>query len=166
MDINNPVEGPLQITMKVLYSIRQHVFTCLPEEACGVFLGHTVNGIYQIDEYIPIRNTAADPIHHFSLDPAAWTSLLLKEPRICGLFHSHPASLPIPSWEDIRQLQSFGNLLQMYLIGSPNLHGPDEFLLEAYQIMKEPPLHRPSESGEGMKRWMLRPVDYILSCST
>lgn len=166
MDIYNPVEGPLGITTKVLYSIRQHVFSCLPEEACGVLLGHTAEGILQIDEYIPVRNTAADPLHHFSLDPAAWTTLLLKEPRICGLFHSHPASLPVPSWEDIRQLQSFGNLLQMYFIGTPHLHGPDEFLLQAYQIMKEPTLHHPSGSDDGTKRWMLRPADYILLCST
>ncbi|WP_422657650.1 Mov34/MPN/PAD-1 family protein [Paenibacillus sp. EC2-1] len=169
MNIYNPAEGHIKMTTKVLDSIRQHTFACLPEEACGVLLGQTSKDNQIIDEYIPVRNTASDPRHHFSLDPVTWTSLVLKEPRICGLFHSHPASFPIPSWEDISQLQYFGSLLQIYFIGTPNLFVPDDFNLEAYQIMKEPTLQSAWKSNRKVdetKRYMLRPLDYVISCST
>lgn len=169
MNIYNPAEGYIKMTTKVLDSIRQHAFACLPEEACGVLLGQTSKDNQIIDEYIPVRNTASDPSHHFSLDSVTWTSLVLKEPRICGLFHSHPASPPVPSWEDISQLQYFGSLLQIYFIGTPNLYVPDEFNLEAYQIMKEPTLHSAWKSNKEVDettRYMLRPLDYVISCST
>lgn len=169
MNIYNPAEEPIKMTTKVLDSIRQHAFACLPEEACGVLLGRTSNGNYIIEEYIPVRNTAPDPRHHFSLDPVTWTSLVLKEPRICGLFHSHPASLPVPSWEDISQLQYFGSLLQIYFIGSPNLYDPNDMNLEAYRIMKEPILYsawKSNKEDDETKRYMLRPQEYIILCST
>ncbi|UNK17065.1 M67 family metallopeptidase [Paenibacillus sp. N3/727] len=169
MSVHTHDEFSLQLTAEVLYKIREQTFTCLPEEACGVLLGTPSDKRLLIDDYIPVRNTAADPQHHFSLDPALWTSLLFSEQRICGLFHSHPTSLPLPSQEDFSQLHSFGSLLKVYLIGSPQLSQPDNFLLNAYRIVKDySPPQNPSRSSQETKHWAwtLRQEDYTLLRST
>ncbi|MFC7680832.1 M67 family metallopeptidase [Paenibacillus sp. GCM10028914] len=163
MDINNSVEVPFRITSEVMDLVTEHTFTCLPEEACGIILGNTTEGTLQLDGYIPVPNRAADPLHHFSLDPEIWTSLLFTEPRICGLFHSHPTSPPAPSKEDLLQLQSFGGLLQVYFIGSPLRFDSKELSLRAYRIMRKPMIATASKPHEALKPWILKAVDYTLS---
>ncbi|GIO95909.1 hypothetical protein J14TS5_09950 [Paenibacillus lautus] len=126
-------------------AVQQHIsdytYDCLPEEACGVLIGHSsaTSRSLTVTQFIPITNTAEFPLHSFHLDPVQWTRLVLTEKRIVGLFHSHPHTSPEPSGEDLLQLPSFGGLLQVYAIGSPA--APNDLCLrplqlQAYKIMR------------------------------
>ncbi|WP_158702659.1 Mov34/MPN/PAD-1 family protein [Paenibacillus faecalis] len=158
MNGRNDNDFPIQITSEVLHKIREQTFSCLPEEACGVFLGNLSERGLRLDDYIAIPNTATDPKLYFSLDPVVWTALLFNEPRICGLYHSHPTSPPLPSIEDLKQLQSFGGLLKVYFIGSPQLSSPGDYQLRAYQIIPDQ-RRAPERNGQ---QWTLSQKDYVI----
>lgn len=166
MEVHDPSHNPIQITREVIHSIGKHMTTCLPEEACGILLGSSSEYSLLLDDYIPVRNTASEPRHRFSLEPAAWTSLLLSEPRICGLFHSHPADPPVPSQDDIRQLQAFGSLFKVYFIGTPFMSNPGGILLHAYEIIQETIPLKLSEPYEMKNHWSLSQADYALLSTT
>ncbi|MGO4785946.1 M67 family metallopeptidase [Paenibacillus sp. 2KB_20] len=127
-------------------AVQQHIsdytYDCLPEEACGVLIGHSsaISRSVTVTQFTPVKNTAEFPLHSFHLDPVQWTRLVLTEKGIIGLFHSHPHTSPEPSGEDLLQLPSFGGLLQVYAIGSPaapNAPGLKPLQLHAYKIMRE-----------------------------
>ncbi|GAS80847.1 M67 family metallopeptidase [Paenibacillus amylolyticus] len=109
------------IPSSVEKEMSKHMFLSLPQEACGVLLGETAAGGIRISRFQPIRNVAPDPLHHFALDDAEWIRCVFSEPKLIGIFHSHPHTRPVPSVEDIQALPVFAGLLQMYLIGSPDL---------------------------------------------
>ncbi|MEK3786255.1 M67 family metallopeptidase [Paenibacillus sp. FSL K6-1230] len=100
-----------------------------PTEICGVLLGKYAAGGMQIEEVLPVRNVAPDPLHHFELEPHTWVRLAMQhQNRMLAIFHSHPSSAPTPSSRDLRDLQLFGQLIYAYLIiglsdeAEPNLH--------------------------------------------
>jgi len=108
----------------LLHRLERYVRSCQPMEACGALLGHIEGTEIHISEFIPIPNTAVDPYHHFEFDGPAWVNCVMREPALIGIFHSHPASYPVPSEEDLQQLQLFGAGLKAYLItGSGNPSG-------------------------------------------
>ncbi|MCV4232575.1 M67 family metallopeptidase [Virgibacillus sp. LDC1] len=128
-------------------AVQQHIsdytYHCLPEEACGVLIGHSsaTSRAVTVTQFIPVKNTAEFPLHSFHLDPVQWTRLVMTEKRIVGLFHSHPYTSPEPSEEDLLQLPSFGGLLQVYAIGSPAAStsyapGLKPLQLHAYKIIQ------------------------------
>ncbi|WP_440118669.1 M67 family metallopeptidase [Paenibacillus sp. QZ-Y1] len=124
------------IPYTVEQEISKHMFLSLPQEACGVVLGEAAAGGIRISRFQPIRNVAPDPLHHFSLEDAAWIRYVFNEQQLIGLFHSHPRTKPVPSTEDLRTLPNFAGLLQVYLIGSPDLtaESQPQMLLNGYQI--------------------------------
>ncbi|MBY0118462.1 Mov34/MPN/PAD-1 family protein [Paenibacillus xylanexedens] len=109
------------IPSSVEQEMSKHMFLSLPQEACGVMLGETAAGGIRISRFQPIRNVAPDPLHHFTLDDAEWIRCVFSEPKLIGIFHSHPQTRPVPSLEDMQALPAFAGLLQMYLIGSPDI---------------------------------------------
>lgn len=118
-----------------------HMHHRLPEEACGVLIGHAdeASRSITVTQFIPVKNTAEFPLHSFHLDPVQWTRLVLAEKGIVGLFHSHPHTTPDPSGEDLLQLQSFGGLLRVYAIASPAVPGAsglNALQLHAYKIIR------------------------------
>ncbi|NMI02684.1 M67 family metallopeptidase [Paenibacillus sp. SZ31] len=124
------------IPSSVEQEMSKHMFLSLPQEACGVMLGETAAGGIRISRFQPIRNVAPDPLHHFALDDAEWIRCVFSEPRLIGIFHSHPHTKPVPSLEDMQALPAFAGLLQMYLIGSPDLTPglQSHMQLNGYQI--------------------------------
>ncbi|MBT2284488.1 M67 family metallopeptidase [Paenibacillus polymyxa] len=114
-------QNAFYIPSSVEQEMSKHMFLSLPQEACGVMLGETAAGGIRISRFQPIRNVAPDPLHHFTLDDAEWIRCVFSEPKLIGIFHSHPHTRPVPSVEDILALPAFAGLLQMYLIGSPDL---------------------------------------------
>ncbi len=74
-----------------------------PYEACGLLTGTGA----RVEAIIPIRNDAADPAHFYRLHDQEFTQALFQVQRsgqsLVAFYHSHPASAPIPSQEDIRQ---------------------------------------------------------------
>ncbi|MDN4600934.1 M67 family metallopeptidase [Paenibacillus sp. F6_3S_P_1C] len=129
-------QNSLYIPHSVEQEMSKHMFASLPMEACGVVLGEAAAGGIRISRFQPIRNVAPDPLHHFSLDDAEWIRCVFNEPQLIGLFHSHPRTTPIPSNEDLRNLPIFAGLLQVYLIGSPDLspESQPQMLLKGYQV--------------------------------
>lgn len=114
-------QNAIYIPSSVEKEMSKHMFLSLPQEACGVMLGETAAGGIRISRFQPIRNVAPDPLHHFTLDDAEWIRCVFSEPKLIGIFHSHPQTRPVPSVEDMQALPAFAGLLQMYLIGSPDL---------------------------------------------
>ncbi|MNJ62794.1 hypothetical protein D3C77_586490 [compost metagenome] len=88
-----------------------------PEEACGVLLGDITADSAVIDNYLPIRNISSQPRQNFLLDPRQWVTCCYN-PRLIGLYHSHPSAPPVPSDTDLQQLPLFADLLKLYVIGS------------------------------------------------
>ncbi|EOS56188.1 M67 family metallopeptidase [Paenibacillus barengoltzii] len=111
-----------------------------PEEACGLLFGSLNGRIGTIERYLPVANHSQIPLHAFELDPAIWVRSCF-DPRLIGVYHTHPTSPPQPSSEDLRQLPNFADRLQLYLIGgrmNPSNDKPpgepDGFMLHAYGI--------------------------------
>ncbi|MFL0373441.1 M67 family metallopeptidase [Paenibacillus amylolyticus] len=113
-------QNAFYLPSSVEQEMSKHMFLSLPQEACGVMLGETAAGGIRISRFQPIRNVAPDPLHHFTLDDAEWIRCVFYEPKLIGIFHSHPQTRPVPSLEDLQALPAFAGLLQMYLIGSPD----------------------------------------------
>jgi len=127
---------PILLRRFALEQMAAHAFGALPQEACGILLGqgNLRDASIRVTEFVPIPNAAEEPLHHFRLEPFEWTRLLLSRRGIIGLFHSHPASSPEPSEEDLAELQTFGGLFSIYMIGAPAGTGPEELMLNAYRV--------------------------------
>ncbi|WP_413404043.1 M67 family metallopeptidase [Paenibacillus amylolyticus] len=141
-------QNAFYIPSSVEEEMSKHMFLSLPQEACGVMLGETAAGGIRISRFQPIRNVAPDPLHHFTLDDAEWIRCVFSEPMLIGIFHSHPHTRPVPSLEDIQALPAFAGLLQMYLIGSPDLTSGlrshmhlNGYLIESSKESQDPAQH-------------------------
>lgn len=86
----------------LLHQIVLDVKAQTPQEACGLLFGTE----YTIRRVHPIANTASDPVNHFLLNPQEMLRTLYQAERenleLVGIYHSHPASPPLPSQEDIQ----------------------------------------------------------------
>ncbi|MDP4097727.1 M67 family metallopeptidase [Paenibacillus sp. P96] len=110
------VYSSVQMSSTLLERLEQYVLSCLPQEGCGALLGHTERGNVHITEFIPIPNISPDPYHHFEFDGPTWVRCVIQEQALIGIFHSHPSTAPVPSREDLQQLQLFGTGMIAYLI--------------------------------------------------
>ncbi|MEX3615340.1 M67 family metallopeptidase [Paenibacillus glucanolyticus] len=139
-----PCDAPLEqllLHAEVIEHITEHMYGCLPQEACGVLIGHSraASRTLTVTQFIPVKNTAESPLHSFHLDPVHWTRLALTEKGLVGLFHSHPHTSPEPSREDMLQLPTFGGLLQVYVIAAPTVSaasGNHSLQLHTYKIIR------------------------------
>ena len=84
----------------VFRAMVDHARVWSPDEACGLVAG--VGGA--ATRLYPLDNAEPSP-HRFTLDPADHFSALQHadedDEGIIGLFHSHPASAPVPSAADL-----------------------------------------------------------------
>ncbi len=94
----------LWLTPDQAKTITAHARAEQPREACGLIAGKGERAI----EIIAVANAARDPLHAYYMDEralaTALTSLDARGLELIGLYHSHPASDPIPSPTDIRQV--------------------------------------------------------------
>lgn len=81
----------------------QQAVEAAPQEICGLLVGSGP----RVQSIIPIPNSAADPVHFYRLDDAAFARALLQLEtsglQLAGIYHSHPHGEPIPSSTDVRQ---------------------------------------------------------------
>ncbi|MBD7967075.1 M67 family metallopeptidase [Paenibacillus gallinarum] len=127
----------IRMTAATNEQIKNHFHTSWPSEGCGLLLGtSSIDDSVDIHSIIPIKNVAADPTHHFELEPKVWVHHLLTSPDLIGLFHTHPVSAPLPSAEDLQNLQSYGQLMEVYLIAGID---PKAQLIEltAYEVVQQ-----------------------------
>ncbi|MGF7045785.1 proteasome lid subunit RPN8/RPN11 [Paenibacillus sp. DS2015] len=115
--------------------LTEHTFLHLPQEICGVLLGTTTAGGIQIEQFIPIRNVAPDPLHSFLLNPAEWVPHALNTKQLIGIVHSHPKSNPTPSTEDLDRLHLYAGMLKTYLICTPEPI-TSTLIIHAYHIVR------------------------------
>jgi proteasome lid subunit RPN8/RPN11 len=126
--------------------IAGHARAEAPRETCGIIGG--VDG--QAKRIIPAANVAAEPLHMYTLDPAALVKAAMELRadglEIIGFYHSHPESAPRPSQTDIR-LASYPDTA--YLIVSL---AKDDAEFSAWRIqygeVQRLPLHVGSEPPE------------------
>lgn len=77
-----------------------------PEEACALLVGSAAEEGFVVEEIVPARNVAADPLSGFEVDPATQIALRrrLRErggpPDLIGHWHSHPNGRAEPSATD------------------------------------------------------------------
>jgi proteasome lid subunit RPN8/RPN11 len=93
----------LWLTPEQTTTLVQYAREVAPHEACGLLAGRGE----QVHEVISLPNSAAEPLHHYRIEDAAYSRTLfqLQKQRlsVIGFYHSHPESDPIPSSDDIRQ---------------------------------------------------------------
>ena len=74
--------------------IRQQGELSYPREACGILLGHTIDGCRTVVSTFQAGNTHPEPLRHYSIDPkqviAAQKLARNQGLDIVGFYHSHP----------------------------------------------------------------------------
>lgn len=127
--------GEILLNSLSAQKLTEHTFLHLPQEICGVLLGTSAADGIQIEQFIPIRNIAPDPLHTFILNPAEWVPHALMTQQLIGIVHSHPNSNPTPSSEDLDYLHLYAGMLKVYLICSPNMI-TSTLTIHAYHIVQ------------------------------
>ncbi|ANS73848.1 hypothetical protein AWM70_04065 [Paenibacillus yonginensis] len=127
----------IELDEQVLSAIYKHLTACHPLEGCGILLGECLDNSdiarrWRITEFKPAANRSPNPDRAFTLDPAVWVPCSLS-PRLLGIVHNHPVSAPVPSLEDLKQLQSFGALIRIYMIVATEHKNPPNHSLYGVQ---------------------------------
>lgn len=96
-------DSRLQVTAEQLDEMVAHCLRCVPEEGCGLLVGHPDGIVVSVQ---PARNAAGssqiytvDPRDHLRIDREAEDAGL----QVIGVFHSHTHTDPWPSPTDVRQ---------------------------------------------------------------
>lgn len=93
----------LWLTDPLAQAVVQHAQSDAPHEACGLIAGQGMRAV----RVIPVKNVAADPAHHYEMNPVELAQILPTLHRegleLIALYHSHPHTEPIPSQTDIAQ---------------------------------------------------------------
>jgi proteasome lid subunit RPN8/RPN11 len=93
------------ITHEKTRDIVGHLRQALPNEGCGLLLGHINNDVAEVHQCVAIPNVAKDKAHHFMMDGEALGSALLQAEQDglvwVGIYHSHVGTTPRPSPSDI-----------------------------------------------------------------
>jgi proteasome lid subunit RPN8/RPN11 len=100
-DPNNGITD-IQMDMQHWETMKSHVISCLPEEACGLLGG--VGS--QVNEVFPVTNELHSP-SRFRMDPEEQLAAMMRMEeqgfQMVGIFHSHVCSLSNPSETDIEE---------------------------------------------------------------
>jgi len=103
----------LSINYAVARQIAAQAQAAAPREACGLLAGTG----QRISWALPVHTRAAAPQRQFRLDPNEQLQALKKIDAAgltwLGVYHSHPASPPIPSRADIDAAQAEASLLHL-----------------------------------------------------
>jgi proteasome lid subunit RPN8/RPN11 len=105
----------IRVAPAVLHAIAAHARAEAPRECCGLLVGDD----RRIDEAIPARNQADDPLRRYDVDPRDHIAAIKRcrgtSSSVIGAYHSHPRSAPEPSPTDLAE--AFGEFL--YVIAGP-----------------------------------------------
>lgn len=114
--------------------MREHVLSCLPEEACGLLGGRIDGAKAAVKVVIPVENVLHSPVR-FRMDPReqlrAFNRLDDLGLELVGIFHSHPTGPNAPSATDLAEFYYPG---VAFLIWSP---GSEGWQLRAFHIAGE-----------------------------
>ena len=92
----------IHIQKKHWESMRSHILSCLPNEACGILAGTNEN----VSEVFPVANELNSPVR-FRMDPVEQLNTMLRieelEQEMIGIFHSHVRGPSMPSNTDLEE---------------------------------------------------------------
>lgn len=85
----------LKLNEQVYDAIRRHGEETYPHECCGVLLGHSVDGVNDVDEAVRAGNTRTDSAHNrYNIAPQELVKIQRQGRErsldIVGFYHSHP----------------------------------------------------------------------------
>jgi proteasome lid subunit RPN8/RPN11 len=90
----------------LLEQVIDHAHRYAPLECCGLLAGHVADGVGVVTRRFTIGNDANSPTE-YETNPrdlfAAFRSMRLAGTELLAIYHSHPASEPIPSRRDIER---------------------------------------------------------------
>ncbi|MDB5312452.1 MAG: hypothetical protein JWO38_6654, partial [Gemmataceae bacterium] len=96
----------LLIPRPVLEAVVTHARGELPNECCGLLAGAIEGDTGRVTQHFPVRNDLASPTE-YATNPRDMLDAL-KATRAAGtevlaIYHSHPASAPVPSRKDVER---------------------------------------------------------------
>jgi [CysO sulfur-carrier protein]-S-L-cysteine hydrolase len=112
----------LRIPNRLYEEMVAHAAAELPFECCGLLAGKVAGDIGVVTHRFPLANVAADPATEFLSEPramlAAVKAIRAAAIDVLAVYHSHPASDPVPSRKD--RERSYGEVVQNLIIGFEN----------------------------------------------
>lgn len=98
-----PARLRIAISMAILKQLEAHCLGALPEEGCGLLLGHREDPRASVTQAWPARNVRAS-VDRFEISPetvlAADRAARAAGQLLLGAWHSHPGGLAVPSDTD------------------------------------------------------------------
>ena len=85
----------LKLNEQIYDAIRRHGEETYPYECCGVLLGHSVDGVNEVEDAIRAGNTRTDSAHNrYNIAPQELVRIQRQARErsldIVGFYHSHP----------------------------------------------------------------------------
>jgi proteasome lid subunit RPN8/RPN11 len=108
----------------LLDGVLAHARRELPNECCGLLAGRVVGGAGVATMWIAVGNDAASPTE-FVTNPrdmlSAFRAMRAAGKELLAIYHSHPASEPVPSRRDVER-NTYGETVVHLIVG---LAGPE-----------------------------------------
>ena len=112
----------LLVPAPMLADVIAQARAALPAECCGLLAGTVADGVGTAALRIPLTNALASPTE-FASEPRemlaaqkAWRAAGLE---LLAVYHSHPASDPVPSRKDIER-NGWGSAVMCVIVGLAN----------------------------------------------
>ena len=108
----------------LLDSVIAHARGEMPNECCGILAGMISEGIGYVFMRAPVRNDLASPTAYRTNAAdlfAAFRAMRPKGEEVLAIYHSHPATEPIPSRRDLEE-NTYGETVVHLIVG---LGGPE-----------------------------------------
>ena len=113
----------------LLAELIEHAREGVPIECCGLLAGHITDGVGFATTRYPIENELASPTDYLT-EPRgmflAFRSMRERGTELLAIYHSHPASAPIPSRRDIER-NTYGETVVHLIVslanGEPEVRG-------------------------------------------
>lgn len=139
---------PDYITDEMFEQMLSYFKRYAPQEGCGVIVRNppSING--GSIEFLPMYNSAVDPLNHFSIDAKDIAQLYIANCAILAIVHNHPKGSADPSPHDIASMNlhqrpflivGMDNDYQWHeprrvpLVGRPYVHG----MQDCYSIVRD-----------------------------
>jgi proteasome lid subunit RPN8/RPN11 len=109
----------LHVPEALLAELLEHARETAPIECCGLLAGYVAEGVGVVTARYPIENTARST-SEYATDPrgmfVAFRSMRERGIELLAIYHSHPASEPVPSRRDIEQ-NTYGESVVHVIVG-------------------------------------------------
>jgi proteasome lid subunit RPN8/RPN11 len=114
-----PPFARLVILDGLLDSVIAHARREIPNECCGLLAGMISEGVGYALMRAPIRNDLASPTAYLTNAADLFTAFRAMRPKgeeVLAIYHSHPATEPIPSRRDVEE-NTYGETVVHLIVG-------------------------------------------------